>query len=60
MRVKKLGNSWWIVSEKYGHMGPYKKKIDAESDMGGVKRLEKWESEDGFVTSFNAPIMVEK
>ena len=57
MLIKKLGTSWWIISDEYGPMGPYEKKEDAVSDKKGIARFKKYENEDRFISSANAPIM---
>ncbi|KKK53444.1 hypothetical protein LCGC14_3094710 [marine sediment metagenome] len=58
--ILKLGKNWWIVSEEYGHIGPYNKREDAESDRRGINRFVRYEDEDGFVTSQSNPIIVKK
>ena len=55
--IKKLGTSWWIVSDEYGLMGPYNKRGDAASDKKGIIRFQRFENADGFVSNTNAAIM---
>ena len=57
MLIKKLGKSWWIISDEYGLIGPYNKREDATSDKKGILRFQRFEDADGFVSSTNAPIM---
>lgn len=55
-QVKKLGPCWWIVGDaEYGPIGPYDNKADAESDKRGLRRFEKHQNEDGYVSVDSNP-----
>ncbi len=51
MKILKLGKDWWIVSDEYGHIGPYDKREEAVSDKRGMIRFIRYQDEEGFITS---------
>lgn len=51
MKPVKLPDGWWIVEvPECCDCGPYDTKAEAESDMRGLKRFEKYEDKPGYVT----------
>ena len=51
LTVTRNCNAWWIHGYLDGPVGPYSTKAEAESDMRGLLRFEKYENRKGFVCS---------
>ena len=54
--IKKLGKSWYIISEEDGLIGPYEKREMAVEDKRGLAAYEKHQDEPDFVCSENHSI----
>ena len=54
MDLVKRDDGWWItgVSDDVPECGPYETKADAQSDLRGMQRFDKYQDEKDFMTLF--------
>lgn len=49
--IEKLGRKWWILGgERFGLVGPYDNRREAEADLRGMLRFVRRQDEPGFVS----------
>lgn len=51
MHVTQTPNGKWIIWNSGRPIGPYDSKGEAESDMRGLERFEKYKDTPGYITS---------